>query len=189
MDAGDVFEKVSNRQLQALMLHESFADYFDFLGLMGFKRWHEYQYLQESVERRCIHRYYVNHYNKLLPKARSEVKSYIPDAWRGYKRGDVEPDARERAVRDIMREWVEWETESKECYQDCVSQLMEMHETAAADVVAELVEGVDNELKRATRAWLELEACGYDAATMILMQPDMHAKYKRKVKKLGCSIC
>ena len=48
----DVYALINNRQTVALMFHDEMADLFDFLGLRGFKRMHEYQYMAESVEHR-----------------------------------------------------------------------------------------------------------------------------------------
>lgn len=38
----DVFSVINTRQITALMFHDEMADLFDFLGLRGFKRMHEY---------------------------------------------------------------------------------------------------------------------------------------------------
>ena len=58
-----IFEKVINRQISALMFHDEMADMYDFLGLSGFKRLHEYQYFCESAEYKAIKRYFLNHHN------------------------------------------------------------------------------------------------------------------------------
>ena len=34
----DVFAEINARQIAALMMHDQMADYFDFLGLSGYKR-------------------------------------------------------------------------------------------------------------------------------------------------------
>ena len=62
----ELFEKIVNRQIAALMFHDKMADLYDFLGLYGFKRVHEYQYLSESIAFRGVKRYFINHHNMLL---------------------------------------------------------------------------------------------------------------------------
>ena len=48
----DIFSEINERFIGAVMMHGQFADYFDFLGLKGFKRMHEYQHIAESLERK-----------------------------------------------------------------------------------------------------------------------------------------
>ena len=44
----DVFAEVNARYIAALMLHDQMANYFDFLGLHGYKRLHEHQYTRRA---------------------------------------------------------------------------------------------------------------------------------------------
>ena len=46
-----IFSEINARMIAALMLHDQMTDYFDFLGMKGYKRLHEYQYFDESLER------------------------------------------------------------------------------------------------------------------------------------------
>ena len=48
----DIFDEINKRYVAAMMIHGQMADYFNFLGLKGYKRLHEYQFLTESLERR-----------------------------------------------------------------------------------------------------------------------------------------
>ena len=41
----EIFREINKRFVGAIMMHGQFADYFDFLGLKGFKRMHEYQHI------------------------------------------------------------------------------------------------------------------------------------------------
>lgn len=50
----EIFAEINERFIGAVMMHGQFADYFDFLGLKGFKRMHEYQHIAESLERRKV---------------------------------------------------------------------------------------------------------------------------------------
>lgn len=65
----DVFAKVSDHLIDGMMMHEQMADYYNFLGLDGFKRLHEYHFLCETISMRRIHRYFIDHCNQLLPAA------------------------------------------------------------------------------------------------------------------------
>ena len=82
----EAYKRVNQRQVTALMFHDQMADLFDFLGLMGFKRMHEYQYFTEAAEHRGTKRYFINHHNRLLPEDGVEELEVIPDTWYRYSR-------------------------------------------------------------------------------------------------------
>ena len=103
----DVFSVINTRQITALMFHDEMADLFDFLGLRGFKRMHEYQYLAESAEHRTLKRYYLNHHGMLLPDEEIEPVDVIPDDWYQYNRMDVTPAVRKQAVQKAMEQYKE----------------------------------------------------------------------------------
>lgn len=74
----DVFAKVSDHLIDGMMMHEQMADYYNFLGLDGFKRLHEYHFFCETISMRRIHRYFVDHCNQLLPMANTKHIDVIP---------------------------------------------------------------------------------------------------------------
>lgn len=78
MSVIDVFAKVSDHLIDGMMMHEQMADYYNFLGLDGFKRLHEYHFLCETISMRRIHRYFVDHCNQLLPMANTKHIDVIP---------------------------------------------------------------------------------------------------------------
>lgn len=65
-DADAIFSEINSRFVAAIMMHGQMADYFDFLGLKGYKRIHEYQHIAESLERRKVCRYYIERHGKLF---------------------------------------------------------------------------------------------------------------------------
>lgn len=74
----DVFAKVSDHLIDGMMMHEQMADYYNFLGLDGFKRLHEYHFICETISMRRIHRYFIDHCNQLLPVANTKHIDVIP---------------------------------------------------------------------------------------------------------------
>lgn len=58
-----------------------------------------------------------------------------------------------------MREWCEWEHETKELYAKSAKDLYDAGEVAAAHMICELVRDVDDECKHADRLALKLSAC------------------------------
>lgn len=189
MTVAEIFAEINTHMIEGIMLHDQFAEYYDFLNLHGFKRCHEYHAMCEFSERRGLVRYYVNHYNKLLPENAAKNPEAIPASWRGYTRQEVDASTKKRAIRDGFNRWCEWETETKKLYEKAYANLMELGEVAAACKVGELVKDVDQELKKASRKQAELASTDYDLAAIYLCQPDMHEKYKRKSKHIGVKMC
>ena len=187
--ACDIFQKISERQITGMMLHEQLADYYDFLNLRGFKRLHEYRFFCEAAEMRGIHRYYINHFNMLVLGSHPGNPSAIPDGWSNYTRQQVTQDVKRRSVRDGMGRWISWERESKKFYERCYSELCEIGEIAAAQKAKALACNVDQELKYADRLCLDMEGTGYDLTYIVMMQDDLHDHYEAKTKEIGVNIC
>lgn len=185
----EVYSIINERQITALMFHDSMADMFDFLGLRGFKRMHEYQYLVESAEHRSLKRYYLNHHGKMLPEAKVSSVSVVPADWYKYNRMDVTQPIRKQAVQSAFKKYLAWETETKEVYSKMAAYLMEWHKVADFNKVNELLMDVDRELKYLERLCIRLQSVDYDPVYVDTLQGIYHEKYKNMTKKIGVSIC
>lgn len=185
----DIYKAIRDRQVSALMFHSQMADLFDFLGLMGFKRMHEYQYFAESAEHRGLCRYYINHHNKLLVGGHPQGPKVIPSEWGQYTRFDVTPQVRKQAVERSFNEYQEWESETKELYSQYSIALMNLGCVADSNKVCELVTDVDQELKYLDRMLLKLKAISFDAIGVMEMQEELHEHYAEKTKSIGVDIC
>lgn len=185
----EVFNEVSNRMVRNIMKHEQMADYFDFLNLHGLKRWHEYQFFEESAELRGIHRYAINHCNRIIRDENIESVQAIPMSWYGYTRMQVDSSTRKNAVKDALEKWLDWEKESKELYERVFKQLTDNNKIAEADKINELILDVDKEIKLVTRKMLEYKAVDYDMEYILLQQDEMHEEYRKKTKEIGIDIC
>jgi hypothetical protein len=180
----EIYGEISARQTAALMFHSQMADYFDFISLHGYKRLHEYQYYSESIERRTLSMYYINHHGKLIEdKFEGEIRA-IPAAWYTANRISVGKGTKQKAVEDGFTEYREWETATKEIYSHYAHKLREMGQEADALFIDCLVEDVDKELKQLDRIILDLISCGYDMTYIVESQAEMHDKYKKKERKL-----
>lgn len=188
-DCKEVFSAINAHQVTALMLHDEMADLFDFLGLRGFKRMHEYQYLVESAEHRALKRYYLNHHGMLLPEEEINPVEVIPDDWYQYNRMDVTPVIRKQAVQTAMEQYRAWEADTKELYQKCAAYLLAWKKVADFNKVNDLVKDVDMELKYLERLCIELKAVDYDSAYLEILQDKYHESYAEKCKNIGVCIC
>lgn len=187
--AGEVFAKISTRLIEGMMLHDRMADYYDFLGLMGFKRMHEYKFLKDSVELRGVRRYYINHFNMLLTDQASAPEWNIPASWFDHYRIDVGSETKKNAVKSGVEKWCEWEHESKHLYETCYRELCESDEIAAACKIKELIMRADMAAKCADRLLIRLKGMDYDMPTITIMQDEIHSEYDEKEKDMGVKFC
>ena len=162
------------------MLHDYMVDYFNFLNLHGYKRMSEYHAKHEMQNFRKIHRYYLDHYNKLIPDIRFENTEIIPEKWYEHYRTDVDTNTKRQAVKDAFIKWKNWEKETKKLYEQMYVELFNLGEIASARKIAKLVKGVDNELKWVCRKYIDLESADYSIDYILNEQKFYHDFYKCK---------
>lgn len=185
----EVFATINRRQISALMFHDQMADFFDFLGLMGFKRMHEYQYLVESAEHRALKRYFLNHHNSLLIEKSIEEPDVIPDSWYKYNRFEVSVQVRKQAIEKALTQYKDWEAETKRCYEKCAKDLLDESLIADYNKINKLIQDVDMELKSVDRLLLKLQAVNYNDIYVVTIQDELHEKYRELSKNIGVDIC
>lgn len=179
-----IFSEINARMIAALMFHDQMSDYFDFLGMKGYKRLHEYQYFCESMERKKINQYYINHHNKLIPNTYSGQVAMIPENWQTANRISVGKSTKQKGIEDGFNQYHEWEAETKSLYEHYSSQLREMGAVADAIMVEKLVEDVDNELKKLEKIVVDLISSGYDMVYITESQQGIHDKYRAKMSEI-----
>ena len=190
MTVDEIFKDLSKHMIKGLMVHEQMANYYDFLGLGGYKRCHEYHYMKETCSYRSLCRYYINHFNKLIPDSEIENPKIIPDSWYNYTRQDVDPSTKKNAVKNGLVTWYEWERDTKILYEKMYKELMNIGEVAAASKVHCFLMDTDDELKKVERYMLDKMATNYDINGIIAEQKNKHTKYKKKMEReLKVSIC
>ena len=183
MTINEIYSKINEHMINGLMLHDQLANYYDFLGLGGYKRCHEYHYFAENMSYRALNRYFINHHNMLIPEAKFDNDNIIPASWYEHKREDVDSSTKKNGVRSGLTKWVEWERDTKKLYEQMYQEAMEIGEVASACKIKCLIKDVDKELKNAERYWLNKEAIGYDMSVIIGEQKSKHDKYKHKMEK------
>jgi hypothetical protein len=190
VEVSEVFEKIKSHMIQGMMTHEALANYYDFLGLQGYKRCHEYHFLEETIAYRSVNRYYINHNNKLIIDSNQDKVEIIPSSWYNHVRQDVDASTKRSAVKNAFEIWHKWETETKELYEQMYNMLAENEEVANACKVKQLIKDVDEELKMVEREVLDLKAVDYDINYIVEKQHCLHKKYKKKMhKELKITIC
>lgn len=161
MTVEEIFTTLSNHMVKGLMIHSDYADYYYFLNLCGYGDMHNKHYVSESLSHRNLHKWYITHYNKLIPEERFDYKSVIPESWYKYARKDVGGSTIREAVKDGLTTWVEWERETKKLYEQTYKELMSLDEVSAALFVKDLVCDVTDELCKAEEYHLRKKAMDY----------------------------
>ena len=184
MTVSEIYSSLARHMVKGFMMHEQLSNYFDFLGLQGFKRCQEYHYFEESCNYRSLNRYYLNHHDKLIELGNVEDPHVIPDSWYKYTRHDVDNGTKKNAVKNAFQIWEEWETETKKVYESHFRELMNLGEVASAMKIKEFLCDVDEELKCVQRKVLELKAIDYDLSIIVPMQDEIHDKYKEKLDNM-----
>lgn len=175
-----VYLAIDERMCKAICFHEQLADYFCFLGLQGYKRMLEYQYMMECAEKRKLHRRYIDHHHKILPARQVQTPVFVPKDWNRYTTQDIDDNVMPRFVRAAMKQYHEWEEETKELYQEQCDILMQANMVSDCEYVKELIVDVEKELKRIARIMESLNGTGYDVTMIHGMQDKLHQKYKQK---------
>ena len=182
MSVEEIFKQISAHMIKGVMIHEQLSDYYDFLNLHGYKRCHEYHARCEMRSMRHLHRYFINHFGRLIEEEQIENPDVIPASWYRYKRDEVDVNTKRNAVKSGIEKWLAWETETKDLYQRMYKELMEIGEVAAAKKIGCLVCAVDKELKWAQRKHINLVSADYGIGYILGEQDHLHDWYKEKMK-------
>ena len=161
------------------MVHENFANYYDFLGLKGYKKCHEYHFLDELMNYRQICKYYINHCDRIIPDSKIDAPDIIPSTWYDYTRQDVSPSDLQKAVKEGLTKWHAWEESTKALYQKLYTEAMAIGEVAVAEFIMSFIKDVECELKKVKRYVLEKQATNYNISDIMSEQKPKHDKYEK----------
>jgi len=181
MTVEEIFKELSAHMIKGVMMHEQMADYYDFLSLRGYKRMHEYHMHCEMKSLRKLHRYFINHFNRLVEEDSFENPDIIPSSWYRYTRQDVDINTKRSAVKTGIEKWVSWEEETKSLYEKMYGELMSIGEVAAAKKICCFIHDVDCELKWARRKHLDLMVSDYSIGYILGCQDHLHDWYMEKM--------
>lgn len=178
MTVEEIFNKLASHMVEGIMYHDDMAKAYDFLGLSGFARCHDYHHICETKNYRKLSHYYATHFHKLIKLEQLDQPKIIPDNWYKYTTPDVDVATKRNAVKDLMAKWVSWEKETKTLYQSMRQELCAIGEVAAALYLECFIYDVDEELTWAQKKWIKFETLGYDIGAIIQCSDALHKKYK-----------
>ena len=178
--AEDIYSRLSEHMCKGLAFHEQLADYFCFLGLQGFKRMADYQYMCECAEKRKVHKHYIDAHHRIIPVKQTEVPEFIPRDWVRYTTRDIDDNVVPRFVRMGLTAWEEWEEETKALCEELANMAMSYNMVTDYEYLKSMAVDVEKELKKVERIMESMNGTGYDVNAIHSMQDKLHEKYKTK---------
>lgn len=169
-EENEIFSTMKARMLEGMVFHDEMSRYFDFLNLPGYRYRHRKHYEEETKGYQKLCEYYMNHFNKLIPTNPMDRPDIIPDSWYKYARTDVDAGTKRSAVKTAVEKWVEWETETKNIFEEMCGELLNNGEIASYEFLSRYVKDVDEELKEAYSHHIALETIGYDLSFILCEQ-------------------
>ena len=170
MTTEEIFAKISAHMIKGLMVHEQFTEYYDFLGLPGYAKCHEYHYIEEVLGHRKLNNYYITHYNKLIPYRKVEDPKIIPESWYAHERCDVDVSSKQDAIQRGLEKWIDWEKSTKDLYEQMYLELIAVGDVSGAIKIGKYIKDVTKEIVDAEQYYLNKEAIRYDLTEIISEQ-------------------
>lgn len=184
MEGKEVFQRVSDTMLSAVMFHADMMECYRFLGLRGFMRFHECRMKEELCGRTKLRDYYTKHHLELLPDDHTKVarREVIPKDWYKYQSTDVTKAIARQAVQRTMQEYVAWEGYAKKTYQDASKELQDLGWIVDGDYMACVACGTARELAKAEKLMIQFNLVDYDMDYIMEIQRPLHDEYKKKMR-------
>ena len=186
MTIEEIGSLVSQRLLQGAMNHQQFSNYYDFLGLEGYKLCHKYHFLEQNYNYKKFVNYYMNQYNKLIPKFSLDTFNslfIIPANWYDYTKDDVDTNTRRSAVKTGLEKYVHWEKDTKKFLEDMYVEAFNIHQIGMTLKIKQYICDVEDEIQKAQRQLLMIKGTDFDLPTIVSKQDFLIKKYKKKLRK------
>ena len=167
MTTAEIFSDLAAHMIKGLMTHSQLADYYRFLGLPSYADCHEEHYKKESRNWRKLAKYYIEHYNRLVPEKAVDDPKIIPDGWFNATRQEVDTNTIRKSVQKGLETWVTWEKDTKKLYETHYMNLIDNGDVAAAMFLKKYICDVDDELAEAEEWHLYKKATDYDIGHLI----------------------
>lgn len=166
MTVHEIFTTLNNRMVGAMMMYTQLTQLFTFIDLLSDARRQEQQLQEESHGMIELNKYYAQHYH-LLSVADNPPQIDILNLGLCKKSAkELSPKDKVYLIQYGMKEWIEWERQSKVMYEDAYNSLVELSEVAAAEFIMRYVRDVDQELKDAEMLYKVRDGIGWDSPTI-----------------------
>ena len=183
MNIEDIYSRIAQRMIRGMMIHQQMTNYYNFLGLPGYSKCHQYHYLEETKSFIDINKFYIQHYNKLIQELPVDASSIIPSNWFQYTRQDVDNDTKRRAIEKGMQTWIEWEQDTKNIYQNLYKECFNIGYIFEAMKIQQLIIDVSEQLAQAKQYYLNKKMIDYDLKEIVPQQKEKEKYFNHKIKK------
>lgn len=173
MTIQEIFNKLSNRMVGAMMVHTQLTELFNFIDLETDAKRQKKQLHEESDGLLKLEKYAAQHHHILITSDNPPQVDILNLGMLKEPNDKLSPDNKIYLIQYAMKEWIEWERESKIIYEDAYRILVDMSEIATAEFVLEYVKDVDKELRDAELLYRVRDAIDWDLATIYDKQARM----------------
>ena len=182
----DIMNEVCLRKLNGLMIHSDVSDIFNLLNLHGYKRKHEYRRFVEEKEFMEIKKWIIERHG-VIPHQHLENRIEVDP--KNVKtlghREKITKDTKQQIILGIFEELIKWEEGTLIFLNEAYKALEHHGKIADSELICELIEHTDIELKKLKREKIELMDLTFNLEYIFLKQKKIHDKYKEKMKKLN----
>lgn len=166
MTVHEIFTTLNNRMVGAMMMHTQLTQLFTFIDLLPDARRQEQQLQEESHGMIELNKYYSQHHHFISIAENPPQIDILSLSGLDKANGELTPKDKIRIIQYGMKEWIEWEKESKIIYEDAYHNLMKLSEIASADFVLRYVNDVNRELKDAEVLFRVRDGINWDLPTI-----------------------
>lgn len=162
MTIEEILSKILTHLHKGLNFHNQMTNAFGFLKLAGYQKDQESHYYEENHNYRELQNYIINQYNKIIPEEREENLEVIPSSWYKYVSEGVDSSTKRGAIRDLMKKWIDWETETIKLLKNSYNEARNLNELYMADKILEIIKETVEELISAKNELIMLETTNFD---------------------------
>lgn len=173
MTTHNIFTKLANRMVGAMMVHTQLTELFNFIDLESDAKRQKKQLHEETDGLLKLEKYAAQHHHILITSDNPPQVDILNLGMLKQPNDELSPDNKIYLIQYAMKEWIEWEKESKIIYEDAYRNLVDLSEIAAAEFVLRYVRDVDKELRDAELLYRVRDAIDWDLATIYDKQARM----------------
>lgn len=166
MTTHNVFTKLANRMVGAMMVHTQLTELFNFIDLEADAKRQKKQLHEETDGLLKLEKYAAQHHHILITSDNPPQVDILNFDILERPNDKLSPDDKIHLIQYALKEWIEWEKKSKVIYEDSYRNLIDMSEIATADFVLQYVRDVDKELRDAEFLYRVRDAIDWDLPTI-----------------------
>lgn len=166
MTTHNVFTKLANRMVGAMMIHTQLTELFNFIDLTSDAKRQKKQLHEETDGLLKLEKYCSQHLHILITADNPPQIDILNLSILKQPNDNLTPDDKIYLIKYGMKEWIKWEKESKIIYEDAYHNLLDMSEVAVAEFVMRYVKDVDKELRDAEFLYRTRDAIDWDLPTL-----------------------